>query len=133
MQTLDSIIKVLTAAKEGKEIEFTSRYEDDEWSSVKNPEKYDYDFINYTYRIKPTKVYRPYKNAEEFTDALSKHVSIMNKVDEIYYCPISYDDETITICYMDGGITQYEKISFETIKDYYEWDNGDVCGVLMEE
>lgn len=133
MQSIDSIIKVLTAAKEGKEIEYTSRYSDGEWASVKKPETWEYDFSSFVYRIKPTKCYRPYKNAKEFTDALWNHKALVNKTDYIYHYPISYNDELITICDMNNDTTHYMKISYESLKDTYEWDNGDICGTLSNE
>lgn len=133
MQSLDSIIEVLNAAKEGKSIEYTSRFSDSEWKPVISPSEWEYDFINFTYRIKPTRKFRPYKDAEEFTEALSKHTTIRYRVDNNYYYPVAYNDSSITICYMDDITTHYEKIAYDVLKDYYEWDNDDICGILIEE
>lgn len=67
--TDEEIIAVVTAHKEGKTIEVTSKGELN-WEVTSNP---CWDFVCFDYRIKPEPHYRPFKDAKEVMEAIKEH------------------------------------------------------------
>lgn len=67
--TIDEMIAVLQAYKEGKTIESKVKTTDI-WNPISYPV---WNFMENDYRVKPEPHYRPFKSAEELTEAIKEH------------------------------------------------------------
>ena len=66
-----TMLPIIQAFAEGKEIEFRSKGFDEEWKKVNEIPGLSYS--SFDYRIKPEPNYRPFKNAEECWQEMQKH------------------------------------------------------------
>lgn len=90
--TDEEIIAVVTAHKEGKTIEVTSKsklY----WEISESP---CWNFDLWNYRVKPEPHYRPFKDAEEVMDAIKEHGSWVIRITTGEYSQIqSFTDTNV--------------------------------------
>ena len=66
-----TMLPIIQAFAEGKEIEFRSKGFDEEWKKVNEIPVLSHS--SFDYRIKPEPNYRPFKNAEECWQEMLKH------------------------------------------------------------
>ena len=66
-----TMLPIIQAFAEGKEIEFRSKGFDEEWKKVNEIPALSHS--SFDYRIKPEPNYRPFKNAEECWQEMLKH------------------------------------------------------------
>lgn len=114
MKTIDEMIAVMTAYKEGKKIEVYD-YLKQIWIDAEHP-CWDWDAEDY--RVKSEPKYRPYANVKEIIKDMQKHGGwLKHKVNgEYMFLTYMYDDE-----------------DFSPIMDDFVWANdGSPCGVLEE-
>ena len=119
--TIDEMIAVLQAYKEGKTIEvgFCG-----EWNELKEP---IFDFTGKCgYRIKPEPHYRPFQSAEEVMEAIKEHGGWVRYKKGGYYKITYFADEGVQIS--DASVDSYKK-SFEELT----FIDGTPFGKLVEE
>jgi len=69
--TIEEMIALMTAYKEGKKIECRkSGEESDPWKRIDSP---GWNWYYYDYRVAPQPKYRPFANAEEVMEAIKEH------------------------------------------------------------
>lgn len=66
-----TMLPIIQAFAEGKEIEFRSKGFDEEWKKVNEIPGLSYS--SFDYRVKPEPKYRPFKNADECWQEMLKH------------------------------------------------------------
>lgn len=123
MKTIDEMIAVMTAYKEGKKIEVYDCLKQI-WIDAEHP-CWDWDAEDY--RVKAESKYRPYANADEcFKDVVKHGGWIKDKVNE----------ELFLVGHIDvSGFGMYGLSYFSYIivfNDYVWADDGSPCGVLEE-
>ena len=119
MKTIEEMIAVMTACKEGKKIQWANAEEDD-WEDCPHP---SWDLTNFDYRVKTEPKVRPYENAKEFLDAMKEHGPMVTKDGETFHIPVkAYYDRC--------DILTEEWISYVTLSEYYKWQDGTRCGVV---
>lgn len=135
MKTIDEMIAVMTAFKEGKKIECVQKGSGfDPYLYVEEP---CWDWPNYDYRVKPESKYRPYKDAEEcFADVKkhggwirAKHLDEYFNVGAVtslgFAIMVASGDKNS----MNGNVAE----SFEELLENNVWaDDGTPCGILEE-
>ena len=70
-EEVKTMLPIIQAFAEGKEIEFRSKGFDEEWKKVNEIPGLSYS--SFDYRIKPELKYRPFKDAEECWQEMQKH------------------------------------------------------------
>ena len=139
MNTIDKQIEILQAFKEGKTIERLCGYKEDgdaAWNKIQEEvaDFYPFNFESETYRIKQEPKLRPYKNAEEFVQALKGHGIWLHRFDEdIYFMPLYCNTNDIIL----KSYNMYDKdhdeiISFATLLKLFVWQDGTPCGIMEE-
>lgn len=122
MKTIEEMIAVMTAYKEGKTIEIRKGTS---WEEVKVPA---WNWVNYKYRVKPEPKWRPYKDAEECFADVQKHGEWVREIKHGLYFAISGIGNR-GYAFAGGTIRMYK----ELMNDYVWADDGSVCGKLEEE
>lgn len=120
MKTIEEKIAVMTAFKEGKEIEFL---DDGKWLLTSNPA---WDWAYRDYRVKPEPKYRPYANAEECYKDVVKHGGWVISGNEHYKKICSIYKDTVKL--FDYAVVK----PFCEMLSYTWADDGTPCGVLEE-
>lgn len=116
--TIEAMIGILQAYKEGKKIEFRPKGSDT-WIEESEPA---WNFGNYVYRIKPEPHYRPFKNAEEAMEAIKEHGSwVRLGKSDTYQHIVTFADSLIRL-----GVTV---VSYELAFDDYVFIDGTPFGV----
>lgn len=126
MRTIDEMIAVMQAFKEGKKIEIRREGDDegDDWVDICCPK---WNWHGYDYRVKPEPKYRPYANAEEAMEAIKKHEGWVFNKDSDFILITACTDKYV---WLNGAI---QGISYDRVYEDCVWaDDGSPCGVLEE-
>lgn len=119
--TDEEIIAVVTAHKEGKQIQQRSKGAKD-WNDTDKP---NWNLYVLDYRVKPELKYRPFKSAEEIGIAIVEHGGfVTNGSGSIWL--ISFADED-GVCLKDI----HDAYSYKDLAEAFVWlDTKTPCGVL---
>lgn len=132
--TIDEMIAVLTAHKEGKAIQATSRCNESGWFEIKNP---SWDFSAMEYRIKPEKKIIPYETFEELYNDMEKHggkfgmvrcAMIIRSFEKDYIYRINTLDPNHVIGINISGMM----IDYKDFLTHFRWFDGSPCGKEVE-
>lgn len=128
---LQHMIDVMTAYRDGKEIEIASRNSNEherEWRHINEPV---WDWLNYIYRVKPEPPkpqYRPFENADEVMQAIKEHGEWVRGIDQ------DYRGFHQIISVHDRGIDTYAcNTSYDWALKIFEWVDGTPFGKLITE
>lgn len=129
MKTIEEMLAVMTAYKEGKTIEVG--YKGSDWEEIDTP---SWDWSTLDYRVKPEPkqpTYRPYKDAKEFIKAQSEHGMYLYFSKNCAYKLVT----SINICSIAilWDSKQVEEIEYTDLFKRATWQDGQPCGVLEEE
>lgn len=126
---------VKQAFDEGKQIEFSEKGRD-EWCDIPTPhwrwEKYDY-------RVKPEPKLRPY-TFDELQAEMAKGKIVVKRINLkginriLTITRVSdefYEDEKIRLS--EIRLSDWNKISYKTFLENYQWLDGSPCGVLIKQ
>ena len=85
--------------------------------------------VRQDYETNPT--YRPYKNADEFLQAQSKHgMYLRQSTDGKYMIPVTISCDTITLVFPLNSKNIYTcQYSYDGILEDFTWQDGTPCGV----
>lgn len=122
MKTIEEMIAVMTAEKEGKTIQCVGKGCDD-WQDTKNP---CWDWSTFDYRVKPGKKLRPYANAMEFADAMREHGPMLKNIEayDTYRMPTNAFS---TVVWITGNP---DSIKYKDLLMSYKWQDGHKCGIM---
>lgn len=132
----EQMIEVMQAYCNGEQIEYKERVCDhEEWETLENVPTWDW--YNFDYRVKTeVKIYRPYKNAEEFLTAQKKHgIYYRDKECKLiqYEQPIYVDNVLVANISPTAECDSYSTLhTYQELFDYYVWQDGTPCGVKNE-
>lgn len=120
MKTTEEMIAIMRAFADGKKVQSRILISDT-WSDTSDP---IWDWHHSDYRIKPEPELRPYKNAEEFFEAQTKHGPFMyDCITTHFIMPVEASND---------GVWFYESIIItewsELIKTH-KWKDGTPCGI----
>lgn len=118
MKTIDEMIEVMQAYKDGKTIEFTDFYYDDNWKEIDSPY---WNWRLFDYRVKPEPKYVPYDSVDE----VEKDKWIKSKATGFLY----------RICSIKEDMIYFELGSDDTkeLFDLFTYEDGTPCGKLVSE
>lgn len=122
-----TMLPIIQAFAEGKEIEFRSKGFDEEWKKVNEIPGLSYS--SFDYRVKSEPKYRPFKDAEECWQEMLKHQPfgiVSSKHDKAYMAFESLDDG---ICNFNG----YREESFESAFNDIQFADGAPFGIKTEQ
>ena len=118
-------IAIMQAYKNKETIEVKSRLYTF-WKDLPYSDSYNFDFVNYEYRIKEEPKYRPYETIEEAFNEAKKHGFWVKSKDKRYLCFIdSFEaagngDIYISHCHVGAFIEKFLWL-----------DDGSPCGVKI--
>lgn len=118
MMTDDEIIEVVQGHKNGKTIQFFLEL-DREWKNVVGKPTWNFDAI--TYRIKPEPKLRPY-TYEEALEAWKLHKYVKNKTGHFASNILGMQYDKIKL--------SENFVCYQTLLDYYTWEDDTPCGIL---
>ena len=128
--TPQEIIDVVTAFRDGKEIECKEKRYNGNWSANNAPQ---WDFSMFNYRIKSQPKFRPWKPCEVPVGALNRNKSNPNHVSMIVgYTP----DYIVDSSNPQLGGKPFETYQYANENNEHSTDGGKTwkpCGVLVEE
>lgn len=123
MKTIDEMIAVMTAYKEGKPIECRAKDDDNAvWISISGPA---WNFFEADYRVKPEPKYVPYDSVLE----IDRNKWISGKdVNEIIYKIDAIDTRENTLRLSSGSWLTLRELFY----DGYAYEDGTPCGKLVQ-
>ena len=121
MKTIEEMIAVMTAYKNGKKIECKSNNMPcADWFTIEKP---SWDWLCNDYRIKPDPLYKPYDSVSEVEKdkwlRKKKHTNSLSRI-------VSVSSILVSV-YGEGWLTVKE------LFEKYEYEDGSHCGKLVEE
>ena len=132
-----TMLPIIQAFAEGKEIEFRSKGFDEEWKKVNEIPGLSYS--SFDYRIKPKPKYRPFKDADECWQEMLKHEPfgwVKEKGDKLSYellaCVSENDEAPISFAVYGSlgmGIIDRPSIEFNEIFNAFTFADGAPFGV----
>ena len=135
-----TMLPIIQAFAEGKEIEFRSKGFDEEWKKVNEIPVLSHS--SFDYRIKPEPNYRPFKNAEECWQEMLKHQPfgwVKEKGDkpsyELLACVSENDEAPISFAVYGSvgmGIIDRPSIEFNEMFNAFTFADGAPFGVKEE-
>ena len=135
-----TMLPIIQAFAEGKEIEFRSKGFDEEWKKVNEIPGLSYS--SFDYRIKPEPKYRPFKDADECWQEMQKHQPfgwVKEKGDkpsyELLACVSENDEAPISFAVYGSlgmGIIDRPSIEFNEIFNAFTFADGAPFGVKEE-
>ena len=135
-----TMLPIIQAFAEGKEIEFRSKGFDEEWKKVNEIPGLSYS--SFDYRIKPEPKYRPFKDADECWQEMLKHQPfgwVKEKGDkpsyELLACVSENDEAPISFAVYGSlgmGIIDRPSIEFNEIFNAFTFADGAPFGVKEE-
>ena len=127
MKTIDEMISVMQAYRDGKKIEIRFKTPiKGEWGSTSMP---TWDWVRCDYRVKPDpqKKVVPYESAEEFLAAQKEHGMYLYACGQ-RHLPTLVDDCCV-VTYSISGIIAH---TYEEICDMYCFEDKTPCGKEVE-
>ena len=118
MKTIEEMIAVMTACKEGKTIQCANAGNDD-WEDWSHP---SWNWNRFDYRVKPEPKIRPYANAKEFIAAAKEHGPYVYHIGQYSIVRI-VDDNGANI---DNAHMPYTHL----LSLNYRWQDGHKCGIM---
>lgn len=119
--TTQEMIAVLSAFEQGKKIECTSKtYPEVGWNPATKP---IWNFDEYIYKIVEEPEYVPYDGTQEGT-LVGKIIKNSNVIEMV----VSEDKESNELNILIAGHINW--ISYETLFEYYQFLDGQPCGML---
>lgn len=112
-----TMLPIIQAFAEGKEIEFRSKGFDEEWKKVNEIPGLSYS--SFDYRVKPEPKYRPFKDADECWQEMLKHQPfgwLKHKDDNEFRCILKITDSRISMIDICEEVAFYD--CNETFKQY---------------
>ena len=131
--TIDEMIAVLQAYKEGKTIECHPISDITGWYKLlNNGAKPEWNFGKYEYRIKTEPHYRPFESAEEVLEAIKEHGSYVKEGNTYRLLKKFTAHEDGTITYTFSGWSSTTVRDWDAIHDKIVWADGTPFGKLEE-
>ena len=135
-----TMLPIIQAFAEGKEIEFRSKGFDEEWKKVNEIPGLSYS--SFDYRIKPEPKYRPFKDSDECWQEMLKHQPfgwVKEKGDkpsyELLACVSENDEAPISFAVYGSvgmGIIDRPSIEFNEMFNAFTFADGAPFGVKEE-
>ena len=135
-----TMLPIIQAFAEGKEIEFRSKGFDEEWKKVNEIPGLSYS--SFDYRIKPEAKYRPFKDADECWQEMLKHQPfgwVKEKGDKLSYellaCVSENDEAPISFAVYGSvgmGIIDRPSIKFNEMFNAFTFADSAPFGVKEE-
>ena len=135
-----TMLPIIQAFAEGKEIEFRSKGFDEEWKKVNEIPGLSYS--SFDYRIKPEPKYRPFKDSDECWQEMLKHQPfgwVKEKGDNLSYellaCVSENDEAPISFAVYGSvgmGIIDRPSIEFNEMFNAFTFADGAPFGVKEE-
>lgn len=129
--TTKEMIEVMQAYEQGEQIEYRIKdfMRDDEWLSM--PQKPEWNWAKFEYRVKIQPAYRPYKNIQELLQAQKEH-GMNIRLNGCNYCrlPLYITDTLIGVqCPQSDGSVVSIDVSYKDLLQDYTWQDGTPCGI----
>lgn len=136
-----TMLPIIQAFAEGKEIEFRSKGFDEEWKKVNEIPGLSYS--SFDYRVKPEPEFRPFKNADECWQEMLKHQPLGwvkekgNKPSYRLLACISENTEA-SVCFasygsVNRGVVIHSSCRFGKMFNAFTFADGAPFGILEEE
>lgn len=136
-----TMLPIIQAFAEGKEIEFRSKGFDEEWKKVNEIPGLSYS--SFDYRVKPEPEFRPFKNADECWQEMLKHQPLGwvkekgNKPSYRLLACISENTEA-PVCFasygsVNRGVVIHSSSRFGKMFNAFTFADGAPFGILEEE
>ncbi len=126
-------ITVMQAYANGEDIEYITYNNGSTcWRDAKSP---NWNWDNFTYRIKPKQKYRPYNCVEEFLQAQKEHGPYIKNLtlSGHYYLPTEVflnieSDNKFTVAFSDGVDITNDRLAN---REEWQWLDGEPCCKLL--
>lgn len=131
-----TMLPIIQAFAEGKEIEFRSKGFDEEWKKVNEIPGLSYS--SFDYRVKSEPKYRPFKDADECWQEMLKHqpfgwvVIIENNLSIKYNIQALVQDGVKSTAVLTDDVMS-EKFPFEGVLQKFTFVDGTPFGIKKEE
>lgn len=131
-----TMLPIIQAFAEGKEIEFRSKGFDEEWKKVNEIPGLSYS--SFDYRVKPEPKYRPFKDTDECWQEMLKHepfgwvVIIENNLSIKYNIQALIQDGVKSTAVLTDDVMS-EKFPFEGLLQKFTFVDGTPFGIKKEE
>lgn len=125
--TIDEMIAVLQAYKEGKTIQFAFKEDGKFVYTIPSEGEVAWDFTEYNYRIKPEPHYRPFESAEEVMEAINARGCWLKDNYGVCFSIMRFDDDRALM----GG--DNESFRYRDLYDNCTFYDGTPFGKLVED